>query len=235
MSKYIPSTDGGLRDWSQNFSSLITANPSTYGLMPSDAAAIAAAVGAYLPAYTAAVDPATKTKATVAAKDSAKAAMLITLRRYAQFIKLNVGVTNQEKAALGINIDDTSHTPVPAPTTKPACAVVESDSLQHTLRFTDASTPTKRGKPAGVLGVEVYYVLTPTTPPTAPGSPATAPITPDVNADGMKYVGVATHQPYTVTFNPSAAGQTATYFVRWITRTAMRGPWSDGASKTVAA
>jgi len=228
VAKYLPSTDSGLRDWAQNFSNLITANPSTYGLMASDAAAIAAAVGAYVPALTAAVDPATKTKGTVAAKDSAKAAMLITLRRYAQFIKLNVGVTNQEKQDLGLNIDDTSHTPVPAPTTKPACAVVESDSLQHTLRFADASTPNKRGKPAGVLGAEVFYLIQPTPAP-AP------PVTPDADADGMKFVGVATRQPYTVTFDPLAAGKTATYFVRWITRTGLTGPWSDGASKTVAA
>ena len=228
MADYISKTEGGLRDWATNFSTLITANPSTYGLMASDAAAIAAAVGAYVPALTAATDPSTKTKATVAAKDSAKAAMLVTLRRYAQFIKLNNGVTNEEKTALGLKIDDTTHTPIPAPTTQPICTIVGTTPLQHTLRFADASTPSKRAKPHGALGLELYYLLGPTPAVTPP------PASPDA-ASSAEFYGVVTRQPYAVTLDPSAVGKTATYYARWITRTGLVGPWSAPVAMTVAA
>jgi len=227
MSKYIPSTDSGLRDWSQNFSNLITANPSTYGLMVSDAVAIAGAVGAYVPALSAAVDPVTRTKGTVAAKDSAKAAMLITLRRYAQFIKLNVAVTNQEKQNLGINVDDTSHTPIPAPTTKPVCTVVDSAALQHTLRYADATTPNTRAKPPGVDSMELYFALAAT-------APTTPPATPDKLGTGLTLYTLAARQPVTVTHDPAAAGKTVIYFARWATHSGLVGPWSDPIIKMVA-
>jgi len=226
MADYLPRTDNGLRDWANNFSTLITANPSTYGLMASDATAIATVVNAYDSALTTALDPSTKTRATVAAKDSAKAAMLAVVRRYAQFIKLNDGVTNEEKIALGLTIDDTGRTPIPAPGTQPICTIIGTTPLRHTLRYADASTPAKRAKPRGVIGLELYYFVAP---------PATAaPLSPDAG-DGVEFYGVATRQPYQVELDAIDVGKQATYYARWITRTGLVGPWSAPVAMTVAA
>jgi len=221
-SDYLPKTEGGLRDWTANFSALITANPSTYGLMASDATAIAALVNAYAAALTVAVDPATKNKGTVAAKDSAKAAMLAVVRRYAQVIKLNDGVTNQEKLDLGLNISDSSRTPVPAPTTYPICTILGATPLQHTLRFADASTPAKRAKPEGAIGLELYYFVGPNPPASPDGGPA-------------EFYGVVTRQPYAIDHGDADVGKLATYWARWITRTGLTGPWSGPTGMTVAA
>ena len=225
-SDYIPKTETGLRDWAHNFSALITANPPTYGLMASDAAAIASVVSAYTAALTLAVDPSTKTKATVAAKDSDKAAMLVVVRRYAQFIKLNDGVSNDEKIGLGLTINDTSRTPVPAPATQPICTIIGTTPLRHTLRFADASTPAKRAKPPGAIGLELYYFV-------APAATA-APVSPEAG-DDVEFYGVATRQPYLVELDPTDVGKQATYYARWITRTGLVGPWSAPVAMTVAA
>ena len=85
--------------------------------MASDAATIAAAYNLYNGALTLVLNPLTKTKATVADKNAKKHAMLATLRLYAQMIKLNRGVTNEAKIGLGIHINTSGPSPVPAPTT----------------------------------------------------------------------------------------------------------------------
>jgi hypothetical protein len=224
MADYLPSTDSGLCGWALNFSTLITANPSTYGLMASDATAIAGVVNAFDAALTRATEPATKTKATVGAKDSAKAAMVAVLRHYAQSIKLNDGVTNEEKIALGLTIDDTHPTPLPAPSTQPMCSIVAATPLQHALRFADAGTPTRRAKPEGVIALELHYFI---------GEPA--PVSPDASGGTTKFYGLATKQPFAVTHNPVDVGKTATYYARWITRTGLVGPWGTPVAMTIAA
>jgi hypothetical protein len=227
MADYLPKTDGGLRDWTRNFSNLITANPSTYGLMASDAAAIAGVVDAYAEALTRATDPTTKTQGAVAAKDSAKAAMVAVVRRYAQVIKMNDGVTNEEKIDLGLNIDDTQPSPVPAPTTQPICSIVGATPLQHTLRFADSATPTKRAKPEGVVGLELYYFIG-ENPPVSPDAPTPA-------GTSTKFYGLATREPFAVKLNAADVGQMITYYCRWVTRTGRTGPWSTPVAMTVAA
>lgn len=224
MADYLPSTESGLCAWALSFSGLITANPGTYGLMASDAAAIAGVVGDFDDALTRATDRNTKTQGAVAAKDSAKAAMVAVLRHYAQVIKMNEGVTNEEKTNLGLNIDDTQPSPIPAPTTQPICSIIGATPLQHTLRFADSATPTKRAKPDGVIGLELHYYI---------GD--TPPVSPDAAGGTTKFYGLATRQPFAVTLNPADKGKTATYYCRWITRTGLVGPWSTPVSMTVAA
>jgi hypothetical protein len=227
MADYLPKTEKDLRDWALSFSGLITANPSTYGLMASDAAAIANVVNAFDAALTRATDRNTKTQGAVAAKDSAKAAMVAVLRRYAQVIKMNAGVTNEEKTDLGLTIDDTQPSPIPAPSTQPICSIIGATPMQHTLRFADAATPTKRAKPEGVLGLELYYYIG-DNPPVSPDAPQPAGGT-------TKFYGLATRPLLAVNLNPADKGKTATYYCRWITRTGLVGPWSTPVSMTVAA
>jgi hypothetical protein len=224
MADYIPKTEDGLRNWANNFSTLITANPTTYGLMASDATAIAALVDAFDAALTLATDPSTKTKTTVLARDAAKSAMLPVLRHYAQTIKLNDGVTNEEKGALGLTIDDTQRTPIPAPSTQPICNIVAATPLRHALRFADAATPAKRAKPDGVLALELHYFV---------GDDP--PVSPDATGGTTIFYGLITRQPYAVVHEPVSVGKTATYYARWITRTGLVGPWSAPVSMTVAA
>src|SRR2546423_1097889 len=96
-SSYLPSREEDLLTWAQNFSSLITATPTAYGLVAADATALAALVSAYASALTAATNPSTKTKATVATKDTARVTMVADIRNLVRRIQGTPTVTPTQK------------------------------------------------------------------------------------------------------------------------------------------
>jgi hypothetical protein len=227
MADFLPKSDPGLRDWTQNFSKLIAAHPGAYGLTPSDAAALAGVVGSFAEALRLATDRTTRTMGAVAGKNSARAAMLDTVRYYARVIKTNRGVTNEEKVLLGLNIPDAKSAAVPAPTTAPVCSIVGAIACQHTLRFADVASLTRRAKPPGVIGLELHYFVAPRN--------ETAPASPDAAPEATRFYGLITRQPFVVTLEPADVGLTATYYARWITATGLTGPWSSPIRMTIAA
>ena len=218
---YLPQTDQELDAWALNFSEKITATPGTYGLMASDAAAIATAVNLYDDALALVLDPGGKTKATVADKNAKKAAMQVTLRQYAQMIKSNRGVSNDAKVALGLHINDDGPTPIPAPTTEPVLAVSGDAPLVQAVAFRDATTPDRKAKPEGVSGMMLAVAVAAST--AAPPAPEAAPV-----------YGIATRQPYRVQFDTADKGKVAFYYGRWITGAGKVGPWSTVAQLMIA-
>jgi len=68
-------------------------------------------------------------------------------------------------------VRDTSPSPAPAPTSRPLALVESPARLTHQLRLVDESTPTRRARPAGVLGAEVWVKLVDADSP-APTDPA---------------------------------------------------------------
>lgn len=219
MASYIPTRDVDLVPWADNFSTLITANPALYGLQASDALAIAALVTAYDDAYTIATNPATRTPSTVAAKDSAKGALLPELRFYAQTIKLNQGVSNADKIALGIHINDAGPTPIPVPTTAPALTIEAQTHLTSKMRVRDQSTPTSNAKPFGVLGGEVVTTV---------GVAVTA------DPDAALFRQIQTKTPFTLSFDPADVGKVCTVWERWFNRKGELGPWSTAVNFVVS-
>ena len=65
VAPYIPPKDPALNNWLNNFTTLISANPAMYGLAPSDASNIAAAVSTWSAAYMPVTSPMTKTASAV--------------------------------------------------------------------------------------------------------------------------------------------------------------------------
>src|SRR3954463_5534654 len=94
---YFPPTDAALSAWADNFSTLITAAPATYGLVAGDATAIAAVVTPFVAAVAAVADPGTRTAALVADKNAKRAAMAAVVRPYAQQIRHDTTVTDMAK------------------------------------------------------------------------------------------------------------------------------------------
>lgn len=215
---YIPSKDGDLADWANNFNTLITAAPATYGLVAGDATAIDAVVDPFLAAYAIITVPATKTTVTVADKNTTKFAMLSVVRGYAQRIAVNPGVGDSDKIALGLNLHGTPPTPVPPPVTIPLLSLLGATPLNFTLRFADELTPDKRAKPFGAVRLDTFVTVdtTPKTDPTV----------------ALYYAGF-TVQPANITFNPADAGKVATIWGRWANRRGQPGPWSSPVSQIV--
>jgi hypothetical protein len=219
-SSYIPSKDGDLDAWLDNFKTLIAASPTTYGLATSDATAISTAYTNWHAAYTTAVNPTTRTKLSVADKNQQKAIVLGVVRGYAATIRANLAVSDALKGGLGLHVRDTTPTPVPPPATFPTLIITEPMRGLQDLNAHDSTTPNKRGKPAGTAGLLLFRAV------------GAAAATDPAQATFLSFV---TRTEYQSSFDPADNGKMATYFARWTNSKGEVGPWSPAASMPIAA
>jgi hypothetical protein len=100
-------TDQQLKTGSDTFSALITANPTSYGLVAGQATTygtLNTAFGSALALWTA---PATRTKVTLENKNAAREALIANAKLLAAIIQATPTVTNGQRAALGLSIRET--------------------------------------------------------------------------------------------------------------------------------
>lgn len=224
MSKWLPSRDTQLLPFAQNFSAKITASPTSFGLTTADATSLAAAVTAYDSALATALNPTTRTKSTIAAKDLAKAQMVAIVRSQAKRIQANPSVTAVQKTDLGLPIYPATRTPVPPPGTKPLVNLISTQSRGHVIRLADILTPDKRARPAGVAAAEVYsFVL------------ATPGQEPPQDLEGWRFEGLATKPEFEVDYDAADVGKTAVIVARWTNAKGQPGPVSTPITGTIAA
>lgn len=212
---YIPAKDADFDLWLQNFSAVITASPTTYGLVTGDATAIAAQYTAWHAAFQAATDPGTRTPATVAAKDAARVTAEGVVRPYAVGISQDPTISNEDKATVGVTVRTGARTPIPAPTTAPSLILVSAVPGLLNLQYRDSTTPLRKTKPAGVIGLELWANFG-TVPATDPAQ--------------CSYQGGFTKTPFQLD-TTGQAGKVVTLFARWYNRSgvagnAAAGPWS---------
>ena len=92
-------------------------------------------------------------------KDAARRTLEAEARPITSFIQGFPKTTDADRATIGITVRDSSGTPTPIPATRPQTLVQSRQRLTHTLRLSDESTPTRRARPEGVLGAEVWLTL----------------------------------------------------------------------------
>jgi len=103
----VPLKDSLLVPFSTNFSTRLTATPVPFGFSAAQASTLATLVGAYSDAYAAMTEARSagnRSKTLTDAKDSAKAALLPTLRAYYQQVQGSVVVADADKTLLGVAI-----------------------------------------------------------------------------------------------------------------------------------
>ena len=162
MALTLPPTDPGLLAWGNNFKAGITPSPTTLGLT----AAQVTAYGTVLTSYSTALgacDPNIRSKAAVATKNTAKAALKLASEQTVALIMGTPTVTDAEKIALGIPPRATPQ-PIPAPITAPVIGIVSVSGRTIKIGLKAASGDKRRGKPAGVIGASVFSYVG-TTPP----------------------------------------------------------------------
>lgn len=210
---YIPTKDSDLVSWGANITTLLTGDPARYGVTAAQALNVQNEFDDFDAAYAAAVDPTTRSPTTVAHKNGTKALFLFDIRNLAAIIRSNLGVSDADKTALGLNIPDPVPTPVPTPTTVPVLSVLGANSSQHTLVYHDELTPHTKAKPFGVIGALVFRSIK---------------TTPQTNFDLADPVLIAdaTKSPFTVEIPAGNGGKFATYWAQWFTRTGKLGPLS---------
>lgn len=223
QSPYLPATDAAFDAWLTNFSTLITAAPTDYGLVSGDATTIAAQRTAYHTAFLAATTPATRTPVTIADKDAARTTAEAVIRPFAVQISRNPAVSNMDKTAVGVNLPNSARTPIPAPTTQPALILVSAVHNAQLLSYKDTATPTTKAKPFGATGLELRQAI------------AVAPTT---DPDAAPLLAIVTKSPVNIGTSSADVGKIATYFARWITRggpggMSQSGPWSAPLSVAI--
>ena len=128
-------------------------------------------------------------------------------------------VSDAEKANLGITVAQSS-SPIGPPTTAPIVSIECGNRLQQVLRFVDSATPTRKAKPAGAMGVEIWNKVG---------------ITPPAGESDLRFVAVDTNAPYVLNFPSEDGGKINYVWMRWVSPTGERGPWSEQAQATIAA
>jgi hypothetical protein len=219
MADYIPGPDASFQAWQSNFVTYANANLAALGLVAADMVPITAAQTTWTTAFPAHVAAANAAKAAKQTKDEARAAYVAAIRPLVRRLQASSVVTDAEKASLGITVAQTP-SPIGPPTTMPIVSIECGNRLQQTLRFVDSATPTKKAKPAGVLGVEIWNKVG-TTPPTG--------------ETDLRFVAVDTSAPYVMSFDSADGGKTNYVWMRWVSPTGERGPWSEQAQATIAA
>lgn len=148
-------TDAELYTGSENFSTLLTASPVSYGVSVGAAADYAAKNTAWRAAYEAAITPETRTKAKVAAKNNQKAIIKAAASALAKIID-GGAATDEQKIELGLNVRAIpSARPAPGqPNAFKASLVPGEAALEITWKCSN---------PAGTQGT-IYQVYRQTTP-----------------------------------------------------------------------
>ena len=212
---YIPAPDAAFSAWLSNFATLIAATPAAYGLLAGDATAISTQDALFQPAYTLAIDPPTRTSATIADKDAARATAEATCRPYAIRIRNNAAVSDLLKVGVGVTVPVLVPSPIPAPTSAPVLGLTSAAPLLHTLTYKDTGSSGKN-KPFGAIGVEIWRSIG-TVVATDPAQCA--------------FNGSVTKSPFHQHFVDANRGKVCTYFARFVTRSGPAGqtqvgPWS---------
>jgi hypothetical protein len=146
-------SDAELLSSSAHFARQISATPTAYGLTAAQAAAYGAANDAYAAAYKAAIDPETRTRGKVAGKNAAREVLVAIASSLVKII--DATASDEQKIDLGVNVRKTP-APIAAPSVQPGVGVVSVVGRTVTIRISNPSSATRRGKPAGVIGALVH-------------------------------------------------------------------------------
>ena len=196
---FFAGTDAQLYAGSASFATKISATPTAYGLTAPQATAYAARNATYAAAYEAAIDPETRTKGTVAAKNDARVAVRMTASDLAKVINGTATVTDEQKIDLGLNVRKRP-SPRPAPGTPSDFGIKLSGDGSLTLTWTCKN-------PKGSTGT-MYQVYRRTT--------ATGEFT---------YLGGAGEKKFVDATVPAGTAR-VTYQIQAVRSTAV-GPWAQ--------
>jgi hypothetical protein len=217
---YIPTQDARAKGWLLTFAAGVAAEPWAYQLSQPDVVAISQAAEAFAAALAVSSNPATRTKVTVLEKDQARAGAEQLIRLYAGQIKVNAGISDPMKIAIGVRPVNRGKTRIPVPRTSPLLNVVAATNERHVLTYSDSMTPDDRAKPFGATQLQVF-VHVGDRPNHDPGAAA--------------FKAAVTKTPFNISYTHADGGKYATYFARWVSRRGEMGPWSSPVSMRVAA
>lgn len=217
---YIPHAEGDFNAFIHQFVSEIAGDPALYEINADRLKALQTQTADWDKKYSAAVKARDAAKAATTSKDEARHTLEETVRSVAKLIQANDEIPNAARDAAGLPVHKTTRTPVAVPHTFPTATIIGSDRLELTVMYSDVATPTRKARPHGVRGCEVYCAVA-ENPPT--------------NPEDYRLVAFSTRTPELIKFKSDEGGQTANVMLRWVNTKGETGPWSQVASATIPA
>ncbi|HWL93274.1 MAG TPA: hypothetical protein VNT79_07045 [Phycisphaerae bacterium] len=225
---YIPRADPAFDTWQANYVAYAVAHHRRLDLDDRDVSDLEDAQSAWNNGFGQLPEARSFLASVLAEKDAARRAFEGLIRKLSGQIQANPAIEDAQRAALGLTIPDPTRSPVAVPATFPVLSIDAGQRLLHRLRFVDSLSPLRRGKPAGVIALELRQCLTPAASATSPAF-AGGPTDPAL----FVFAGLFTRSPARVTFGGDDAGKMAHYCARWINTRAEAGPWGEISSATV--
>jgi hypothetical protein len=207
-------SDSELLTIATNLHTTIATTPTVFGLTAAFATALEGARDDFDQELTLHVTKQAAAKSQRLTKDQMRSALEVfvrdarTLAKAAKTSEANIasmGIPSQSAAA-------------PANATVPAASVDTRERLRHTISFRDHAFPENKRKPRGTVGAEIWVKVG----ETAPG-----------NEKDCVFLTLDTLTPHVAEYEPTDAGKTAHYMLRWSMRDGSVSAWGETVSATI--
>jgi hypothetical protein len=215
---FIPTAEAQFYTWQGNLLSYISSRAAAYGITEAEWTALSALQTDYQTKYAIATTAATRTAATVLAKNQAHDAFVKAIRLILKVhITYNPAVSDDDRKNMVLPVHKTTRTPVPPPTDAVALLLRQLTGNRVEVNFSRVSIDIadKEGheaKPFGVRGVELRWAILPEPPKS--------------HAD-LVHSEFDTRSPYIFQFDLPDAGKTLYICARWENTTGQKGPWNE--------
>ncbi|MHB9292209.1 hypothetical protein Holit_01304 [Hollandina sp. SP2] len=210
-SDYIPAADGAFSPWARNLIAYVTRNFTAWNI-PDPQTSLTPLLMAFETAFEACRNP-NKGKLDTQKKNEARKALEKELRAYNKaYLLYNPAVTDDDRTAMGLPIYRGTRHPVPKPATVPELLFDTGTRRIIKVYYKDQGA-SRRGKPAGVKGIEIKWAKLKEAP-----------------KDIGELVSFAfdTKPPLELTFEEHERGEKVYLCGRWeIQREGEKGPWGD--------
>ena len=216
----IPSAEGQFDAWVRNFVHIIKESPDTYRVDSAEVKEFSRLLSAWDGHYAAAIAARDNARAATAVKDESRQVLEELIRSAAKRIQADSRVSNHARAEAGLPIHKTKRTPVAIPKATPIAQVIASDRLEHSIMFSDASTPTRKARATGCTGAEIYIAIADHVPQ---------------DPSEFRFAALVTRTPHVLKFKGEDGGKLAHYLLRWVNTKGQTGPWSQVATATIPA
>ena len=214
--------DDELADQAAEMSGVVTSGPSAVGCVVADATQLSAAVLDFTTKLGIAENVLTRTPVTIAEKDTSRVNLIGVMRRIGKKVRAFPTITPAQLVSLRMNVPQ-PRTPLPPPATRPQLALTATQPLTLKFRMVDETTPTRRARPRGYDGAEVFSFVAP------------AGTMPPDDLSAYEFQGLMTRSEFELTFDGADAGKTAHVRARWYNKKGAVGSPSVAASAMIAA
>lgn len=196
----------------ENFSTLLSAAPATYGLVAGNAVTVAGVVSPFLLAAAAAAVKATTTPAMRLERDTLKAAAENVVFPFATNISQNGNVTPENKGIIGVSVRSTVRSVIPPTAEYPVVELRQQANGVAYFNFRSSAPGTSRAAPYGYT-------------PRLLMKSSEAGATP---VENLVDVGKLTRSPGVYVFAPTDVGKTITVAMRYEKKSGTAGESVQG-------